>query len=217
MEFLPEIKKSKLFAKMNEQEIRIMLACLNARTIKLKKGGILIHRGDKVEFVGIVLCGVLHIIKEDADGERTLVAQLTPGEHFAEALCCAGINESPVSITAETDANILLIDFKRILHICTNACEFHAKLIENMLHVMAVKNVQMQERIEYISKKTIRKRILKYLSNFPASQGQTFTIPLNREELADYLCIDRSALSRELMRLKEEHILDYWKNQFKLL
>ena len=211
------LKKSKLFAEIDEKEIASMLTCLDARTLHLKKGDAVIRHGDKVEYVGVVLDGVLHVIKEDADGERSLMAQLSAGDHFAEALCCAGIAESPVSVLVETEATVMLLDFKRILHTCTNACIFHAKLIENMLCVMAAKNVQLQARIEYLSKKTIRKRILKYLVNLSGGANETFTIPFNREELADYLCIDRSALSRELMRLKEEKVLDYWKNQFRIL
>lgn len=208
--------KSRLFAGIDEHEISSMLACLNGRTFELNKGDFIIRHGDTVEQVGVVLEGVLHVIKEDADGERSLMAQLAAGDHFAEALCCAGITESPVSVMAETSATVMLLDFKRILHTCTNACAFHAKLVENMLFIVASKNVQMQARIEFLSKKTIRKRILKYLTTLSGGTKQPFTIPFNREELADYLCIDRSALSRELMHLKEEQVLDYWKNQFRL-
>lgn len=211
------LKKSKLFAEMEEREIASMLTCLRARTVSLKKGDAVIRHGDKVEYVGVVLNGVLHVIKEDADGERSLMAQLVEGDHFAETLCCAGITESPISVFAETDTTVMLLDFKRILHTCTNACVFHTKLIENMLFVVASKNVQLQAQIEYLSKKTIRKRILKYLTNLSGGGNQAFTIPFNREELADYLCVDRSALSRELMWLKEEKVLDYWKNQFRML
>lgn len=210
-----DLSQTALFTGIAPQDIGPMLQCLQARKTEYKKGDCVLRQGQAAQYVGVVLDGALSIEKQDADGERSLLARLEPGDHFAEALCCAGVTESPVSVTAEADSQVMLLDFKRILEFCPNACVFHSKLIENMLHILAKKNIQMQTRMEYMSKKTIRKKILKYLASFSVPKGQAFTLPFNREELADYLCIDRSALSRELAALKRENKIDYWKNSFK--
>ncbi len=211
------VLSSELFRGIAEKDLSSMLRCLNARQLAIRKGDYILRPGEKIENIGIVLHGTLQIMKEDTDGDRTILAQLEPGSHFAEAFCCAGIVESPISIRADTDAAIMLLDFTRILHTCTHACVFHTKLIENMLFILANKNVQLQTRMEFLSKKTIRKRLLKYIRHCSNGTTNTISIPFNREELANYLCVDRSALSRELAQLKKEGILDYWKNQFKLL
>ena len=210
------VKQSRLFAGIGVDELSSMLSCLNARDVEAAKGELLLRAGEPVEQVGILLEGNLSVTREDADGERSLIALLEPGDHFAEAFCCAGVEESPVTVAAESDSVVLLLDFRRILHTCTSACSFHAKLIENMLFVVASKNIYLQTRMDYLSRKTLRRRIMKYLVNTSGGSKQVFDIPFNREALADYLCIDRSALSRELARMKEDGLIDYWKNRFKV-
>lgn len=214
---LHQLTQSLLFSAIAEEEIPSMLACLDSRTVAYQKADMILRAGEPVQQMGILLEGNASVIKEDADGERSLVTQLEPGDNFAEALCCAGVQQSPVSVRADTPALVLLLNFKRILLTCPKACTYHSKLIENMLFVVATKNLQIQTRMDYLSKKTLRKRLLKYLSNQSGPGSQPFSIPFNREELADYLCADRSALSRELAKLKDEGQLDYWKNQFRLL
>ena len=209
-------RQSRLFAGIGDDELSAMLACLNARDVAASKGELLLRAGEPVEQVGILLEGKLSVTREDADGERSLMALLEPGDHFAEAFCCAGIAESPVTVAAESDSSVLLLDFRRILHTCTSACSFHSKLIENMLFVVANKNIYLQTRMDYLSRKTLRRRIMKYLVNTSGGSKQIFDIPFNREALADYLCIDRSALSRELARMRDEGLIDYWKNRFKI-
>ena len=210
------IKKSGLFEGIKEEHIGAMLSCLGANKMMFKKGDYVLRSGEAVKHLGIVLAGTLSIIKEDIDGERSLLNHIKEGGYFAEALCCAGVKISPVNVLAESDSIVMMIDFHRILHVCANTCDFHSRLIENMLRIIADKNMQLQERMEYLSKKTIRKRVMKYLARQAGGNSKIFEIPFNREELADYLGVDRSALSRELMRLKDEDIIDYWKNRFKI-
>lgn len=207
---------SRLFAGIEPGDLASLLRCLNAESAEYKKGETVLMAGDAPRAVGIVLVGQLSVAKVDMDGERSLLAQIAPGEHFAETLCCAGVEASPVTVQAELDSVVMLLDFGRILHTCSSSCAFHAKLIANMLMVIASKNLYLQQRTEFLSKKTIRKRLMKYLTHASGGAQGAFSIPFDREALADYLCIDRSALSRELSRLKDEGVIDYWKNQFKL-
>jgi len=142
------------------------------------------------------------------------MAAVTPGEIFAEALCCADVLKSPVTVIADTDSIVMFLSFSRILHICPNSCFFHTKLIENMLRLIADKNLQIQSRMEIVGLKSVRAKVTRYLESFKPKQGQGFAIPFNREELADFLCVERSALSHELARMKKDGLIEYRKNEF---
>jgi CRP-like cAMP-binding protein len=215
-QFFEILKNVKLFEGIDRGDLFSMLSCLQARVVPFKKGDFVLSAGQKAEHVGIVLSGRLHILREDYEGGRSLLDSLAPGDIFAETLCCAGIEQSPVGVMAETEAEVMLLGFRRILKTCPSSCSFHARLIENMLQVVAQKNILLQNRMEFLSRKTIREKVLSYLESFAMRQGKDFSIPLNREQLADFLCVDRSALSRELGRLKAEGVIDFWKNRFRL-
>ena len=217
MDIVDVISKSMLFKRIGGAEIAKMLPCLDAKTVKVPKGSILIHADEPVKRIGIVIYGLLSAIKEDINGERSLIAQFRAGDLFAEALCCAKTNNSPISVVSEQESTVVWIDFNSVLEVCRNNCKHHFVLIENMLFVLANKNLNLQTRMEYLSKKTIREKLLKYLADVSAGTKEVFSIPFNREELADYLCINRSALSREISNLKDEGVIDYHKNKFKLL
>lgn len=205
-----------LFSSINEEELKAMLKCLDAKTVDIKKDEIVLLAGDQPKHIGIVLSGRLHIVKEDCSGNRTLVAAVMPSEIFAEALCCAGVKESPVSVIADANSMVMLLKFERILHSCDKSCSFHTKTIENMLKLMANKNLMLQNRMDIISVHSIREKVMRYLKALSFKQGQDITIPFNREELANYLCVERSALSHELSRMKKDGIIDYKKSQFLL-
>lgn len=206
-----------LFDGIEPEAFPSMLSCLGMKELDIPKDVYVLSAGDPVENVGIVLQGTLHVVREDDHGSRSLLATLPPGALFAETLCCVGTKESPVSVLASTDSRVMLLAFSRIIRTCSSACSFHAKLVANMLQVVASKNLMLQARMEFLSKKSIRARLLAYFASAAAEQGRDFSIPMSRETLADFLCVDRSALSRELGRLKDEGIVDFWKNQFRLL
>jgi len=214
---LVEPEKICLFNGIETGDLDALLNCLGAAKKTFIKGEIILLAGDTPRHVGIVLTGQLHIIREDHDGNRALIAVAAPGEIFAEALCCAGVSESPVTVMAEADSTVLLLDFTRVLKTCSNSCSFHTKLIENMLRLIAGKNIFLQNRMEIVSLKSVRAKIMLYLETFQIKHGHKFSIPLNREEMADYLCVDRSALSHELARMKKDGFIDYRKNCFTLL
>jgi len=216
-EFYEILKKVGLFDGIDVSDLEKMLECHGAERRTFHKNDILLLAGDKPRYIGIVLKGDLHISREDRDGNRHLITAVTPGRIFAEALCCAGVTESPVTVTSETDSQVLLLDFSRMLSTCSNSCLFHARLIQNMIRLIARKNLFLQHRMEIISLKSIRAKVRLYLEAFVPSQGRDITIPFNREELADHLCVERSALSHELARMKADGIIDYQKNKFTLL
>jgi CRP-like cAMP-binding protein len=198
-------------------DLDAMLQCLGAETRRADKDAIILLAGDKPKFVGIVLSGLLHIVREDYDGNRSLMAAIAPGEIFAESLCCAGVEESPVTVIAATNSTVLLLHFERTLRTCSSACESHHKLIENMLRLVANKNLFLQTRIEIMALKSVRAKVLCYLESFGTKRGENFAVPFNREQLADYLCMERRALSHELARMTRDGVIEYRKNRFTLL
>ena len=193
-----------------------MLACLKAEIKDVSRNNMILLAGDKPQYVGVVLAGQIHIVWDDYSGNRLLMSAMAPGEIFAEALCCASVQESPVTVTAGVDSTVMLLGFSRILHTCHNSCPHHTKLIENMLRVIANSNLRLQTRMEITSLKSVRAKVMHYLEAFVPKQGRNITIPFNREELANFLCVERSALSHELSKMKKDGIIDYKKNSFTL-
>jgi len=216
-EYLHVLESVSLFRDINPVELEAMLNCISAEMKSVGKGSIILLAGDAPRQVGVVLCGQLHVIREDHDGNRSLIAVLAPGDVFAEALCCAGVSESPVTVMADLDSTVVLMNFERIMHICSSTCSFHRDLIKNMLKLIAAKNLQMQSHMEILSLKSIRARVMRYIESLERNQGREVVIPLNREELANYLCVERSALSHELMRMKKDGLIEYKKNRFTLI
>lgn len=174
--------------------------------------------GDEVTYIGMVLSGSVNVMQEDFWGSRTILGHMRPGDLFAESFSCAEIKKMPVSVVALEDSQILLIDYRRIISTCSANCVFHSHLVKNMVHILAEKNIMLTEKMEHVSRRTIREKLLSYLSATAAKKGGNhIDIPFNRQELADYLYIDRSALSRELSLMKKDGLIDYDKNEFVLL
>ena len=157
-------------------------------------------------------------MKHDFYGNRNIVASVHQGQLFGEAFACGDIKILPVSAFATEDSIIMLINYRKILTICSNCCQFHNKLIYNMLRIVANKNIFLTQKIEFLSKRTTKEKVLGYLAQEAKKAGSgSFSIPFNRQELADFLFVDRSALSNELSKLRKEGILEFHKNNFTLL
>lgn len=213
-EYFPVLKSVGLFKDIADADLAATLKCLGAEIKNVSKNEVVLLAGDRPLYVGIVLSGQMHIIREDFEGNSSLMATVPSAGIFAEALCCAGVAASPVTVLAGENATIMLLRFDRILHTCPNSCLFHQKLIENMLSLVANKNLFLQSRVEIMAIKSIRVKVLRYLETFVPQQGRNITIPLNREELGDYLGVERSALSHELSKMKKAGLIDYKKNHF---
>lgn len=212
------LQRSPLFKSMSEQDLLAMLTCLSATVKEYHKDECIWLSGDQVKQVGLVLNGEVLIIKDDLYGNRSVLANVCVGDLFGEAFSCAGIKSLPVSVITVSKSTIMLIDYQRIINTCSNTCVFHMKLIENMLKILADKNIMLTQKIDHMSQRTTREKLLSYLSYVSTrANSTTFNIPFNRQELADYLCVDRSAMSSELGKLKAEGIIDFDRNEFKFL
>ncbi len=211
-----KISENMLFQHISDSDFSSMLTCLGAFERNYSKNETLLQVGDPIPFVGLVLEGSIQIIKSDYDGNEVIIAEISSGDTFAEVFACAEVSKSPVSILSITESHVLYFDYRKIISSCSSSCSFHQQLIANMLRVMAKKSLYLNKRIEIISKKTLREKILSYLY-YESNGSKNIQISMNREELAKFLCADRSALSAELSNMKRDGILNYHKNNFELL
>ncbi|MGN0994488.1 MAG: Crp/Fnr family transcriptional regulator [Butyricicoccus sp.] len=207
-----------LFAGIETSELSALLGCLEAKTVRAAKNGVILLEGDPARYIGVVLTGGVQVVREDYYGNRSILARLAPGELFAESFACAGVPAMPVSVIAAADSAVLLLDCRRITAPCSRACTFHSKLIFNLLQVVARKNLAFHQRLEITARRTTREKLMAYLLAQAKQAGADhFTIPYDRQELADYLGVDRSGLSAELGKLRREGVLRCRKNEFTLL
>jgi CRP-like cAMP-binding protein len=208
-------KKIALFDGISEPELSGMLHCLGAIDRSYKKGSFILMAGDPLTYVGIVLSGQATVFKTDLLGSRTVLGALAPPHLFAETFVCAGVKTSPVTVEALTDVDVLLLMFDKILHTCTSCCSHHSQLIHNMLRIVAQKNLALSEKLDHMARKTTRQKLASYLiDQATRADNRRFEIALDRQALADYLRVNRSALSRELSRMNEEGAVDYQRNSF---
>lgn len=205
-----------LFAEIQEKELPAVLACLSARRQSYAKAEAVFSAGERVVRVGIVLLGSVHVEQDDYWGNRTILAHIGPAGLFGEAFSCAGTERLPVSVLAAEKTEILLVDYRRIVA-DSCGCGFHGRLIQNMLRILAQKNVALTQKMETITQRTTREKLLAYLSAQAIEQeSHRFTIPFNRQELADYLAVDRSAMSAALSHMQKQGLLRTEKNWFEL-
>ncbi len=211
------LTKTPLFQGIAPKELEQMLGCLGASARQYGKGQTIYHVGETVEQMGVVVTGSVHVVQDDVWGNRSIWAQVGPGQVFAETYASLPGEVLNVGVEAVEETQVLFLDVGRVLQVCPGGCPFHSRLLRNLLQVMALKNLNLTRKISHITPRSIRERMLAYLSNEAVRQGtMDFRIPFNRQQLADYLSVDRSALSAELSKMKREGLLDYQKNHFVL-
>ncbi|NLL04690.1 MAG: Crp/Fnr family transcriptional regulator [Clostridiaceae bacterium] len=209
------LSNSPLFAGIAETDLSSLLNCLSAKSATYAKDEYILSADNIIKDVGIVLSGSVNIIKEDFWGNRAILAKIHPGEMFGEAFAFSNVQKLPVSVVTCERSEILFVDFRKITNTCSSACVFHTALIANILKILAYKNIMLTQKLEHIVKRTTREKLLSYLSEQAIKHGtNSFYIPFNRQELADYLSVDRSAMSNELCKLRDERIIEFSKNHF---
>jgi len=212
------LKQISLFEGIEPHELKSLISCLGAKYRSYEKNETVLLAGSHVEQIGIVLTGSVQVIKEDLIGNRTIIGNVGEYELFAEVFACASVNVIPITVIASEDCTIMWIGFHKIVATCPSSCVFHTKLIENMMKILARKNMLLNQKIDCLSKRSIRDKLITYLiSQADRQKSLIFSIPFSRNELADYLCVDRSAMSRELGKMRDEGLLDYDRNTFRIL
>ena len=214
--FMHIIAASSLFRGIEREDIGAMLRCLDARIRRFEKGETVIAAGGCVTEIGLVLSGSVLLSKLDYRGNVLLLDKPGEGAVFGESLACLGGVNRSLEVTAAEGTEILFLDVSRVVKTCSSACSFHQRIIENLLMDIAGKNQRLNLKMEHLSKRTTKEKLLSYLSSHCGEdETEWFTIPLNRQQLADYLCVDRSAMSWELCRMRDEGLLEFHKNRFR--
>ncbi len=216
--YLPILRNCPLFYGIDDNDILAMLPCLEAKVEVFDKKYTVLREGSRPDYIGVVLSGAVQVSSLDYYGNRSIIAVMKSKEAFGEAFACADISELPISVIASELSEIMLLRARKIITTCSHHCSHHNALIYNLMKSLAEKSLMFNKRIEITSKRTTRAKLLEYLHQYAKSTGrQSFTIPLDRQALADYLEVDRSGLSAELSKLRREGVLTSHKNKFTLL
>lgn len=217
-EFNYILSKCSLFQEIKESDYDSLFTCINSYTKNYKSDEYIFLEGSEVNYVGVLLTGSLEIIKENFLGTRYIMDFIAPSDIFAEGIVCTQKRISPVTVRVKEDSKVLVIPYEKIIRTCGNSCGFHNQLIKNMMMILAEKNFSMNFKIELLILKGMREKIATYLlRESKRNNSMTFQIIPNRNELAEFLNVSRTSMCRELARMKDEGILDYYQNSFKIL
>lgn len=215
--FFPIIRSSTLFSGISAEELTAMLSCLDAKTESFLKDAFLLRAGDTAESIGLVLSGNVLIVQEDIWGNRNILSKAGPGQTFAAAYACAPGSVLNVSVLAETPVTAMFLNIKRVLNVCPSACAHHSRIIRNLLGELAEKNLRFGEKLTHMGQRTTRAKLMSYFSAEAQRLGTyEFDIPFSRQQLADYLAVERSGLSQELGKMRDEGLLSFRKSHFVL-
>ena len=217
-EYIEDLTQTDLFSGIKLDEIPGLLDCLQIRHAKYIKGDLIIEEGSMVYDFGIIVSGHGRSIKWDEFSDRIIIITLLKKGSVIGVMLAASLeHKSPVSVQAQDDVAVLFIPFDRVFTRCEKGCPCHDKLLRNYINAVAEKGLVLHERIDCLLKPTAREKILAYLTRVSSEQNKrTFAIPINRNEMAEYLNIERSSLSRELSSMKRDGLIDYHKNTFRL-
>ncbi len=216
-DFLSVIRSSQLFSGISGEELSAMLACLHAEQKDFPKEAFVLRSGDRAESIGLVLSGSVLIIQEDIWGNRNILFKVGPGQTFAAAFACAPGARLNVSVVTETPVNVLFLNVGRLLTVCPSACAHHSRIVRNLLGELAEKNLRFSEKLTHMGQRSTRAKLLSYFSAEAQRLGTyEFDIPFSRQQLADYLGVERSGLSLELGKMRSEGLLDFHKSHFVL-
>ena len=216
-EFVPVLKQTKLFAGIEEEDVFSMLSCLGARLRTYKKGEYVLRQGQRLSDILVLAEGSLYIQKDDYWGNRSILGHIGVGEIFGEAYASPESGALLNDVVAVENSSVFFFDVKRVITTCSSACRFHTLVVQNLFFAISEKNRSLVQKLDYLSRRTTREKLISYLSEEAKKQNSAyFTIPFNRQQLADYLSVDRSAMSNELCKMRDDGLLEFEKNRFKL-
>lgn len=216
--WINSLKKVVLFRELDKDELITMLMCIRPSAASYKKKEYITNTGEEFTGIGIIVEGKAVVTKENAAGDRIIMAKLEAGDIFGEMIAFSNHNKWPATVIAETDCTVLFLSPDKIIGNCPNMCPGHKFLIQNMLTLVSQKALGLNRKMEYLTIKSIRGKISTYLlEQYNKRREQTFMIPLKRNELAEFLNVSRPSLSREMIKMKDEGIIDFYKSSFKII
>lgn len=215
--YIPILKKSSLFAGVREEEIESMLGCLQAKMKSFKKGDYVLRQGEYLSCIPVLVHGGLHIQNDDYWGNRSIINRISAGEMFGEAYASPESGALINDVVAVEDSVVIFFDVNRIMTTCSSSCRFHSAVVRNLFFAISEKNRNLMQKLGHMTKRTTREKLISYLSEQAKKQNSpSFCIPFNRQQLADFLSVDRSAMSNELCRMRDEGLISFEKNRFEL-
>ena len=216
--YIPILKRTQLFSGVGEEEIGAMLNCLQARLCIYKKGEYVLRQGEHLDKILVLVGGKLHIQRDDYWGNRSIINMVSVGEMFGEAYVAPESGTLMNDVLAVEDSAVIFFDVKRIITVCSAACRFHSMVVQNLFFAISEKNRKLVQKLTFMTKRTTREKLIAYLSEEAKRQNSSeFSIPFNRQQLADFLSVDRSAMSNELCKMRDEGLIEFEKSCFKLL
>ena len=216
--YVPILKRTQLFSGVGEEEIGAMLNCLQARLCTYKKGEYVLRQGEHLDKILVLVGGKLHIQRDDYWGNRSIINMVSIGEMFGEAYVAPESGTLMNDVLAVEDSAVIFFDVKRIITVCSAACRFHSMVVQNLFFAISEKNRKLVQKLTFMTKRTTREKLIAYLSEEAKRQNSSeFSIPFNRQQLADFLSVDRSAMSNELCKMRDEGLIEFEKSYFKLL
>ena len=216
--YIPILKQTQLFAGADEDEIEAMLDCMQAKLCTYKKGEYIFRQGEHLNNITILVSGRLYIQNNDYWGNNSIISTVGVGETFGEAYVAPGSGAMLNDVAAVEDSAVIFFDLRKMLTVCSSTCKFHTTVIQNLFFSISEKNRKLVQKLSHMSKRTTKEKLISYLSEEAKRQNsKTFEIAFNRQQLADYLSVDRSAMSNELCKMRDEGLLTFEKNRFTLL
>ena len=216
--YIDILKDSRLFAGVKKEDIRAMMSCMSAKISSYKKGEYIFRQGDILNNLFIVLEGSVHIQSDDYWGNRSILNEVNKGGIFGEAYAVHNTSPTLNDAVASNDSVIAVFSLKKMMTVCSNMCRFHSLVIENLVDILATNNLSLVQKLTHITKRSTREKLISYLSlQSKLNHSSSFSIPFNRQQLADFLSIDRSAMSNELCKMRDEGLIEFHKNNFTLL
>ena len=178
----------------------------------------MLSQGQRLDNILILAKGKLHIQQDDYWGNRSIINIVNPREMFGEAYAAPESGAVMNDVMAVEDSEVIFFDVKKILTVCSSTCRFHTIVVQNLFYAISERNRRLVQKLGYMSKRTTREKLIAYLSDQAKRQnGSSFSIPFNRQQLADFLSVDRSAMSNELCKMRNEGLIEFDKNHFTLL
>ena len=215
---IPILKRTQLFSGVGEEEIGAMLNCLQARLCTYKKGEYVLRQGEHLDKILVLVGGKLHIQRDDYWGNRSIINMVSIGEMFGEAYVAPESGTLMNDVLAVEDSAVIFFDVKRIMTVCSSVCRFHSMVVQNLFFAISEKNRRLVQKLTFMTKRTTREKLIAYLSEEAKRQNSSeFSIPFNRQQLADFLSVDRSAMSNELCKMRDEGLIEFEKSRFRLL
>lgn len=216
--YIPLLKNTLLFSGVGEDEISAMLSCLQARSYTYGKGEYVLRQGEHIGDIMVLVSGKLHVQCDDYWGNRSIISIIGVGEMFGESYAAPESGAVVNDVLAVEESVVMFFDIKRIITVCSSACRFHSLVVQNLFYALSEHNRKLIQKLGFMSRRTTREKLIAYLSEEAKRHNSSeFTIPFNRQQLADYLSVDRSAMSGELCRMRDDGMVEFERSRFRLL